>query len=277
MHLNPCKSNWELCLKEGLGVIGMQNKHVALETHGVFLPRPLQWNICRFRQGLNSVPRHSHCQGPVGSWAVLWEGDWEGTILLPRGSQPLRGIEQRPEACLHPILIILILGLKNRWWGCFSQSSVFGLHSPTCPAPHQGNYWGFLPPWERAFFTLDPRATPLNIPGSKGECFSEGFGKGPLPPGPQHGRQGAGAVWEQSHPTAAGAPRAFGVQLHQKMPVPKRERLWPILIQGEFGFSKIGRRRGNIHWVKKSIPFPPLPDTEKKIKTQAVFFKNTIK
>lgn len=71
MHLNPCKSNWELCLKEGLGVIGMQNKHVALETHGVFLPRPLQWNICRFRQGLNSVPRHSHCRGPVGSWAVL--------------------------------------------------------------------------------------------------------------------------------------------------------------------------------------------------------------
>lgn len=82
---------------------------------------------------------------------------------------------------------------------------------------------------------------------------------------------------EQSHPTAAEAPQAFAVQLHQKMPVPKPGRIWPILIQGEFGFSKIGGRRGNIHRVKKSIPFPPLPDTEKEIKTQAVFFKNTIK
>lgn len=95
-----------------------------------------------------------------------------------------------------------------------------------------------------------------------------------MPPRPQHGRQGVGAeaVREQSHPTAAGAPRAFGVRLRQKMPVPKHGHLWPINSRcAEFGFSRTGGRRGNIHQVKKSVPLPPLPDTEKKIKTQAVF------
>lgn len=47
MPLNPCKNNWELCLGKELGIIGMQNKNIALETGGGFPAQPLQLNVCQ--------------------------------------------------------------------------------------------------------------------------------------------------------------------------------------------------------------------------------------
>lgn len=242
----------------------MQNKHVALETHGAFLPRPLQLNICWFRHGLSSVPRQSCCRGRWAAGQCCRERHQEGTLLLPRGSQPLRGMEQKP--CLHPsILIIRILGLKNRRWGCFYPSSVFGLCSPARPASHQGNYWGFYH-LEKGLFSPRMHMLPFWISlGAKGNVSVRVLGGGPCPQGPStaeppHSSQGSPGLWSVAAPKNA-RPKAQGASADFNSR------------GAEFGFSKIGRRRGNIHWVKKSIPLPPLPDAEKKIKNQAVFLK----
>lgn len=146
MHLNPCKNNWELCLKEGLGVIGMQNKHVALETHGVFLPRPLQLNICRFRHGLNSVPRQSTARGWWAAGQCCQEGGQEGTLLLPRESQSLRGIKQSPEALPAPHPHHPHLGVKKQVMRMLFPELCLWPPLSHMPCSPPGELLGVLPP-----------------------------------------------------------------------------------------------------------------------------------
>lgn len=105
MPLNPCKNNWELCLKEELGVIGMQNKNVALETGGGFLP-PVEClpvtapDQARFELGAKAEPLPE--AGGQGWEGKLGDAGAKGTPLLPGGSQPCGGIKQRPAALPAP-------------------------------------------------------------------------------------------------------------------------------------------------------------------------------
>lgn len=202
MHLNPCKNKWELCLKEGLGIIGMQNKHVALETHGVFLPRPLQLNVCPFRHGLNSVPRHSRCRRPVGSWAMLPGRDPAPAqrVSASRGDPA----EARSPACTP--------SSSSSFWGkkIGDEDVSPRALSLVSTLPH-----ALLPTREiTAVFTtlrkgfFHPGCTdyPHEYPWEQRGMFQRGFWKGALVPKAQQGRQGvgAGAVWGQRTPRQPG-------------------------------------------------------------------------
>lgn len=284
MPLNPCKNNWKLCLKEELGFIGMQNKNITLETRRGFPPQTLQLNTCwlgpQIRHRLNSVPRQSCCPRPVGRRR---RGSW--AMLLRRGPYPARRVpaprgnpaEASSPACtpLCPsIFIILILGLKTRWCGCFSQSRVLGLRSPTCPTPCQENYF-FLPSPsspKRAVFSPDAHATPLNISGIKGEYFSEGFWRGPSPQGPSTAGGGAGAVAGARSGAATQQPGLpgrlkFGCT-NKRLSRSRGSFSRCIPGRASLGFPKMGERRVNIGLVGRSIPLLLLPDTEKKIKSK---------
>lgn len=104
--------------------------------------------------------------------------------------------------------------------------------------------------------------------------FQRGFWEGALAhkaPAQQAGSWGC--VWVGAEPphSSWGSPGLWSAAAPKKC----QPKSWDHFNSRgvESGFSKIGGRRGNIHQVKKSILLPPLPDTEKKIKTQASFFK----
>lgn len=183
-----------------LGIIGMQNKNVALETGSGFLPQPPGLNVCRLRpqirHHLNLVPGQSRCPRPAGrrrrgSISAMLQK--RGPFCCPEGLSP-SGVPSRdqqpcpppitPQHPHHPHS-----GVKNWVMRMLPPQLCPWPPLSDMPCSSTGELFCLLSP-KRALFSPNAHATPLNIPGTKGGNFSEGFQRGPSPPRPRGGGWG---------------------------------------------------------------------------------------
>lgn len=133
----------------------------------------------------------------------------------------------------------------------------FGLHSLPCPAPHQGNYWGFYH-FEKGLFLPWMHMLPLWITlGAKGNVSVRVLGEGPCPQGPSR----AGRSWSwgcggaESPHSSRGSPGICSAAA----PKNARPKAWAALAnfnsRGVWVFQN-RRKEGEYSLGQEKHPFP---------------------
>lgn len=120
------------------------------------------------------------------------EGKWGDAVEKgtppPRGPQPPGESSRGQQPCLHPMTPHQphhpYFGVKKQAMRMFLPEPCLWLLLSNTPSSLPGELFFCLPSPKMAVLSSDAHATPLNVLGTEGEHFSQGFQRDPGPPCP---------------------------------------------------------------------------------------------